>query len=222
MGLRNLIQSFVEKSLLQATVDRLLEKSILKTEFFIQLFLSASIATLGLIDNNMSIVIGAMVIAPLLTPLLSFSLGAISFKPKLFLFGLLAIILGSILGILTAAGLVYVMGHSEIPRQIVDIYTFHGYDFLIIALLSGMAASFASLNKDRSEQLIGVAIAAALVPPLAFAGIALGMQQYELFTKTITLYALNLLATSLGAMIVYASFLAKNRLDPAQIEEKKI
>ena len=219
MGIRDFIHNKIAKSELQETVDRLLEESLLHRGFFIRLFLSAAIATLGLLENNMAIVIGAMVIAPLLTPLLCLSLGGLSFKPKMIRYGLITVILGSILGIFTGAALVFILGKTVVPVEIVELYTFHSFDFLIIAFLAGMAGAFASLSQKTSEQLIGVAIAAALVPPLAFAGITLGLLEFELFRKTLILYLLNLLSTSLGAMVVYGIFLISNRVNTTKIEE---
>ena len=222
MGVKELIHARIAKSEMQKTVDRLLEASSLRAGFFIHLFLSAGIATLGLLEGNTAIVIGAMVIAPLLTPLLCLSLGVLSFKPKMIIYGLQATVLGSVLGILSGAAIVFLFGKTTVPAELLDLYTFHNYDFLMIALLSGMAGAYASLNPRRNEELIGVAIAAALVPPLAFAGIALGLQEMELFKDVLVLYLVNLLATSIGAMIVYGLFLAKNKVDPEEIVEKDV
>jgi uncharacterized hydrophobic protein (TIGR00271 family) len=220
MGLNNLLTKRIAKSELQNTVTKLLSESILKPRFFLLLFLSAAIATLGLLTENVSVTIGAMVIAPLLTPLLCFSLGGLSFKPKMIKFGLSALIFGSLLSILLSAGLVQVLGRTEIPESIMRLYSFNSFDFILIAFLSGMAGAFSSLKEETKDELIGVAIAAALIPPLAFAGIALGIGNIELFKETLILYGINLLATSLGAMVIYAIYMLTHRVDADQIKEK--
>lgn len=220
MGLKDLITNKLAKSELQKTVNRLLEESILKPRFFLLLFLSAAIATLGLLEENLSVVIGAMVIAPLLTPLLCFSLGGLTFKTKMITFGLSALIFGSALSILLSAGTAKLLGKTEIPQAILDLYTFHNFDFVIVAFLSGMAGAFSSLKDETKDELIGVAIAAALIPPLAFAGMALGIGELELFKDTTVLYLINLLATSLGAMLIYAVYMLTHKVDSDKIKEK--
>lgn len=220
MGLKISLTSRIAKSELQNTVSKLLDESILKPRFFLLLFLSAAIATLGLLEENVSITIGAMVIAPLLTPLLCFSLGGLSFKPKMITFGLSALIFGSVLSILLSAGLLQILGRTEIPVSVIDLYTFHNFDFILVAFFSGMAGAFSSLKEETKDELIGVAIAAALIPPLAFAGMALGIGDLDLFQNTLVLYGINLLATSLGAMIIYAIFILTHKVDADKIKEK--
>lgn len=210
----------IAKSELQNTVTKLLSESVLKPRFFLLLFLSAAIATLGLLEENVSVTIGAMVIAPLLTPLLCFSLGGLSVKPKMIKFGLSALIFGSILSILLSAGLVQALGRTEIPESVMRLYTFHNFDFILVAFFSGMAGAFSSLKEETKDELIGVAIAAALIPPLAFAGMALGIGDMNLFQNTLTLYGINLLSTSLGAMIIYAIFILTHKVDADKIKEK--
>jgi len=220
MVFKSLLKKRVMQNELQTTVNRLLEESILKTRFFLLLFLSTAIATLGLLEQNVSVTIGAMVIAPLLTPLLCFSLGGLNFKPKMILFGLKALIYGSVLSILLSAFIVQALGISEIPQNIVDLYNFHGFEFIYIALLSGMAGAYSSLKKETQDELIGVAIAAALIPPLAFAGMSLGVWDLNLFKSTLTLYIVNILATSLGAMLIYATYMIVHRINADKIEEE--
>lgn len=220
MGLKISLTSRIAKSELQNTVSKLLDESILKPRFFLLLFLSAAIATLGLLEENVSITIGAMVIAPLLTPLLCFSLGGLSFKPRMITFGLSALIFGSVLSILLSAGLLQILGRTEIPASVIDLYTFHNFDFILVAFFSGMAGAFSSLKEETKDELIGVAIAAALIPPLAFAGMALGIGDLALFKNTLILYGINLLATSLGAMVVYAIFILTHKVDADKIKEK--
>jgi len=220
MPFKKIITKHLKQNELQKTVGNLLEESILKSRFFILLFLSTSIATLGLLTENASVTIGAMVIAPLLTPLLCFSLGALNFKPKMILFGLKALILGSFFSIVLSALLVQVLGIKEIPEYLIKLYEFHGFEFIYVAVFSGMAGAYSSLKKETQDELIGVAIAAALVPPLAFAGIALGVWDIILFKETIILYLVNILATSLGAMFVYAMYMLVHRINGDKLAER--
>jgi len=209
----------VAQSELQETVDNLLALSKLNIKFFVFLALSAGIATLGLLEQNTAVVIGAMVLAPLLTPLLCFSLGILALKKKMILYGISAVLLGTILSILISAGMVLALDRNEIPGQIIDLYSFHTVEFLLVALFAGMAGAYSSFKTDTKDELIGVAIAAALIPPLAFAGIALGIQEMKLFKNTISLYGLSILSTTLGAMVIYAIYLVVNKVKPEKIKE---
>jgi uncharacterized hydrophobic protein (TIGR00271 family) len=220
MPIKKLIAKHLKQGELQRTVETLLGESILKSRFFILLFLSTTIATLGLLTENVAVTIGAMVIAPLLTPLLCFSMGALNFKPKMIVFGLKALVFGSFFSIVLSALMVQALQTSEIPASLIKLYEFHGFEFIYVALFSGMAGAYSSLKKETQDELIGVAIAAALVPPLAFAGISLGVGDFPLFKETLLLYVVNLLATSLGAMLIYAIYIFVHRINADKLAEK--
>lgn len=221
MGLiKQVAKNIIVKTELTITVDRLLKESKFTFNFFFLLIVSSIIATIGLLNNNTAVIIGAMIIAPLLTPLLCLSMGVLTVKKKMITYGVSSLVLGSVIGVITASVTTVLLGKTAVPYEVIDLYTVHDFEFILIAFLTGMAGAFSSLNPKRSEQLIGVAIAVALIPPLAFAGISLALQEQELLRSSITLFTLSILGTSLGAMIVYAAHFLRNQLDASELGEQ--
>ncbi len=219
MGIiKKVAQNIIVKTELTITVDRLLKESKFTFNFFFLLTVSAVIATIGLLNNNTAVIIGAMIIAPLLTPLLCLSMGVMAMKKKMIVYGVSSLFFGSAVGVATAYLTTALLGRTALPLEVIDLYTVHQFEFILIAFLTGMAGAFSSLNPKRSEQLIGVAIAVALIPPLSFAGISLALSEQQLFQDSIILFTLSILSTSLGAMVVYAAHFVRNQLDASEVK----
>ena len=169
-------------------------------DFLALICLSTSIAALGLIQNSGAVVIGAMLVAPLLTPMLGAGLSLVQGNIPLIkdaarsigLGFLTALVVGFIFGWLTP---IHVLTPELLGRGSPNILD------LIIALLSGAAAAYAVARPNLSGALPGVAIAAALVPPIATSGIALAVGDFSNATGAAALFGLNLVAIILGCSI---------------------
>ncbi|MFC2037923.1 DUF389 domain-containing protein [Chloroflexota bacterium] len=148
-----------------------------KIDFFVMIALSAAIASLGLLLNSPAVIIGAMLVAPLMAAIFGLSLAVVRGDLKLLrraasatLRGmLLAIFVGFVVGILYA-----LLASSAISQQAILSRTQPNLLDLGVALASGAAGAYALCRREVSAALPGVAIAAALVPPLAVVGIGLG------------------------------------------------
>ncbi|MBT65766.1 MAG: TIGR00341 family protein [Synechococcus sp. NP17] len=142
--------------------------------FFLLLICSAVIATLGLISNSSAVVIGAMIVAPLMDPILSLAFGLAISNNKLVKRSAITVIIGVITVIATATLLGWILDASEVNREIYSRTAPNLID-LGIAVAAAIAGSF-TLTRDRlSNSIAGVAIAVALVPPLCVCGIGLSM-----------------------------------------------
>ena len=142
--------------------------------FFLLLICSAVIATLGLISNSTAVVIGAMIVAPLMDPILSLAFGLAITNNKLVKRSAITVILGVVTVIGTATLLAWLLDASEVNREIYSRTAPNLID-IGIAVAAGIAGSF-TLTRDRlSNSIAGVAIAVALVPPLCVCGIGLSM-----------------------------------------------
>ncbi len=145
------------------------------TRFWTLLPLAAVIATAGIASNSTATVIGAMIVAPLMTPILGTALAIVlADRPN---------IVRSVFLVLAGAFLVVVMGYllgllSPVPevaatnQQVAQRVDPHLVD-LIAALATGAVGAFALVRSDISDTLPGVAIAISLVPPLAVVGLTL-------------------------------------------------
>jgi len=140
--------------------------------FFFMLAVSAVVATLGLLANSAAVIIGAMIIAPLMTPIISMSYWLIARRGILILRALLTVILGTLLTMGIAYLFTEVIGWKLLGTEIVSRIKPTLLD-LGIALAAGAAGAFAYTRQGISSTLAGIAIAVALVPPLCTVGIAL-------------------------------------------------
>ena len=142
--------------------------------FFLLLICSAVIATLGLISNSTAVVIGAMIVAPLMDPILSLAFGLAISDGRLVKRSAITVIIGVLTVIGTATLFGWILDASEVNREIYSRTAPNLID-LGIAVAAAIAGSF-TLTRDRlSNSIAGVAIAVALVPPLCVCGIGLSM-----------------------------------------------
>ena len=171
--------------------------------FGIMLALSVVIAVMGLQLNSPAIVIGAMLLAPLMQPVLG-SAGCLAL-------GLLGKASSSIIRVVVATVgcvLIAYLLAALLPDQpvftteIVSRTRPDGRD-LIVALAAGAAGAYATVREDASASLPGVAVAVALVPPLATLGITLQAGDLESAGGSALLYSTNLIAIVLVAVLVF-------------------
>jgi uncharacterized hydrophobic protein (TIGR00341 family) len=173
----------------------------LDSTYLLLVFLSTVVVAIGLIEDNVAVVIGAMVIAPLLGPNIALALGAalgdmpLMWKAiKTTLAGLATALLFSIL-----IGIFWPLNASS---QELMARTDVGLDSVVLALASG-AAAVISLTTGLASVLVGVMVAVALLPPTATLGIMLGSGQTKLAAGAALLLAVNIVCVNLAAKIVF-------------------
>lgn len=177
----------------------------LSVDFVIMLMMSAGIAALGLVQNSTAVVIGGMLVAPLMTPMLATGLALIQGNVQQFRASMKAMAVG-IGGALLAAMVVgFFSPWSDLSSEVVARGAPNLFD-LGIALLSGIAAAYALSRPGLAGTLVGVAVAVALVPPLCAAGIALVKLHLNIALGAAVLFITNLLAIILGAALVFRLF----------------
>ena len=142
--------------------------------FFVLLLCAAIIATLGLISNSAAVVIGAMIVAPLMDPILSLAFALSISNNKLAKRSLLTVVIGVLTVITTSALLASLLNVSEVNREMTSRTAPNLID-LGIAVAAAVAGSFSMTRERLSNSLAGVAVAVALVPPLCVCGIGLSM-----------------------------------------------
>ena len=170
--------------------------------FVILLLLATIIATLGLFVNSGSVIIGAMILAPLMQPIVSLSMGMLRQDKSLISHGIKTIIIGILLTLFIALIMAYMIPLKELTSQMSARLSPTILDMLI-AMASGMAAAYAKNDKDITASLAGVAIAVALVPPLAVSGIGIGWGDWSIFSSAFLLFSTNLIGIVLTASITF-------------------
>lgn len=137
---------------------------------------SGVIATFGLLSNSAAVIIGAMIVAPLMNPIISLSFGSIETNRVLVLRSLLTIVIGTTLIITMAFFVSELIGWKLAGSELIGRMNPSLLD-LGIAFAAGAAAAFAYTRPSVSSALAGITIAVALVPPLCTVGIALSLGQ---------------------------------------------
>jgi len=177
--------------------------------FFLLVVLSCVIATLGLITDSAAVIIGAMLIAPIMSPILGFSLASIVGDWRMLGRSLLGLLGGASLAIALSAALAWLASVSpfiiltELPHEVLSRTRPTPFD-LGVALAGGVAVVYALAQPSLSAALPGVAIATALMPPLCTVGIGLALGRMDVAGGAALLFATNLAAISFGGIAVFA------------------
>ncbi|MDH5544810.1 MAG: TIGR00341 family protein [Gammaproteobacteria bacterium] len=173
----------------------------LDSNFLILVFFSTIVAAIGLIEDNVAVVIGAMVIAPLLGPNLALALGTALGDGELIRKALV-----TNLGGLTVATLLSIsialLWPVDLESSELHARTVVGLDSVALALASG-AAAVLSLTTGLSSVLVGVMVAVALLPPTATFGLMVGSQQWDQALGALILLAVNIVCVNLSAKLVF-------------------
>ena len=196
------------------------------TAWWVMLLLSVAIATFGIMQDSTAVVIGAMLIAPLMTPILGASAGIVNAWRRRIIdsFGLV------VAGVGAAIALAFIIGQwipvivpLDVNSQVVSRTSPNVVDMLI-ALAAGAAGAYASVDRRVSASIAGVAIAVALVPPLGVVGLTLEAGQLADAFGAFLLFLTNFVSIVLAATVVlfltgYAPFqkLKENRAEVAPI-----
>jgi uncharacterized hydrophobic protein (TIGR00271 family) len=173
--------------------------------FWVLLILSTAIATLGIMADSTAVVIGAMLVAPLMTPIMAVSVAIVNGWPRRVSLSF-ATIAG---GVAVSIGVAWILAawvpqlvpiasngqiQSRISPTLID---------LLIAVAAGAAGAYATIDRRVSSSITGVAIAVALVPPLGVAGIMLKAGEYGDAGGALLLFLTNLVAIILTASVVF-------------------
>jgi uncharacterized hydrophobic protein (TIGR00271 family) len=174
-------------------------------EFVVMLMLSAAIATLGLIQSSSAVVIGAMLVAPLMTPLVAIGMALVQGNQQMFARATRAMGIGIAGALIASMAIGLLSPWRELSTEVMARGEPNVFD-LGIALLSGFAAAFAMARPGLMGTLVGVAIAVALVPPLASVGIATVKGDFRIAFGAAILFTTNLFAIIVGAALVFRFF----------------
>jgi uncharacterized hydrophobic protein (TIGR00271 family) len=175
-----------------------------RRRYAVLMTLSVIVAAMGLLQSSTAVVIGAMMIAPLMAPIMGMSASMVMGWGGRLLRSTVIVslsVLGAIALSWALARFIPVAGvglpEEAIARSSPDIRD------LVVALAAGTAGAYATVRRDVSGALPGVAVAVALVPPLAAVGVLLGLEQPDLARGAGLLFAANLFGILLAAAVVF-------------------
>jgi len=164
--------------------------------------LSATITALGLLLNSPAVIIGAMLVAPLMSAIVGMGLGVVQGDLRFLRLAAGAALRGMVLAIAIGTLMTIIVPNAAPNAEILGRTNPSLLD-LGIALASGVAGAYALCRKDVSASLPGVAIAAALVPPLAVTGIGIALGEGRIAGGALLLFFTNLVAISAAGGLVF-------------------
>lgn len=182
-------------------------------DFYVLVALSSVIATMGLLTNSVAVIIGAMLVAPLMSPILGIGLASVTGDDRTARDAAQAILRGMAFAV--GMALIITLGSqilpfnpitdpSALPSEIVARTHPSPFD-LAIALAGGLAAAYALAQPQISAALPGVAIATALMPPLCVIGITLALGDFGAAAGALLLYLTNLAAIAFAGILTFFS-----------------
>ncbi len=188
----------------------------LNGSFMVLVFLSTVVAAIGLLENNIAVIIGAMVIAPLLGPNIALAFAGVLGDRELLLQSVKTNLAGVSLTLLLSIVIGWLWPVATNNPEILS-RTNIGFDGVVLALASG-AAAVLSLTTGLASALVGVMVAVALLPPAAVLGMTLASGQFSLASGAALLLASNIVCVNLAANMV---FLTKGIKPRTWLEKRK-
>jgi uncharacterized hydrophobic protein (TIGR00271 family) len=170
----------------------------------LMLVLSVCVAALGLLENSTAVVVGAMMIAPMMAPIMGLAASLVMGWGTRLLFGVVVVGLSVVAAVALAWSAAAFLPASDVqlPAEVLSRSSPDVRD-LGVALAAGAAGAYATVRRTMSGALPGVAVAVALVPPLATVGVLLGRGQPGLAGGAGLLFATNLFGIVLAAAVVF-------------------
>ncbi len=190
---------------LKGDVGKALRKSVwdegqVTKSYMLMCGLSAGIAALGLLQSSTAVVIGAMLISPLMGPIASLGFGFASFDGHQIRNSIKVIAMGAAIGIMTGVLLTWLSPIRNATPEIIARTEPTLLD-LAVAVFSGIAGAYATVQQ-KGATAIGVAIATALMPPLATVGYGLGVANMTFAMGAFLLFLTNLAAIAFSFALV--------------------
>lgn len=184
------------------TIQALVDESSPRRSFLFMIIASSVVATLGLLNDSAAIVIGAMLVAPLLWPVIGISMGILLGDLRMIKLSLISILLSVLFAVVVAMLITFnyipLGAETEILNQTRD------FGFMLpVAIASGAAAAVAISFKALKEAISGIAVSVALIPPLVSIGIGLGGTDWHLMRTATEIFAMNLVGIIGTALLVF-------------------
>lgn len=202
-------------------ISNIINASTPKIDFYLLISFSTAIVSLGIVANNIALVIAGMIIAPLLSSILAISLGVVvgssiliwrSFK--IFIFSIFISFATSLL-----VGLIFPI--SDISWNLLSAMNVSYLSFAI-ALVAGLTAAYTWRRSEIKDALPGIAIAVTLVPPLASLGLLLAREEWQAFVDVLNFFTLNVLGIFLAGLLIFFIPNLSHSLKAKKIADKEI
>lgn len=187
-----------------AVVRKLMQSSTPDFDYFYFVGLSVSMAALGLLIDSTAIVIGSMLIAPLMYPILGLALGLVMSNAQVIGRSFVTLTKSMVIGLVVAILATFLFqGDTYLTNEVLLRTSFELHHF-VVAMIAGLAVSYALAQPEWSETLPGIAISVALIPPLATMGIGLAVLNSDVFIGAFMLLLINMGGILFAAMVSFS------------------
>jgi uncharacterized hydrophobic protein (TIGR00271 family) len=192
------------------------QSSYSSLDFLVLIIVSAMLAAFGLILNSNAVIIGAMLVAPLMTPLIAFATGLVVGNLTIMRQAAGTLLQGILASLLVALLVGWISSTSIVTSEMAGRGNVTFLD-MGVALASGIIGAYAKARKDIPSALAGVAIAAALMPPLVTVGLAISFREWALAQGASLLFLTNIVSITLAAWVTFLwlGLRPGKRYDPA-------
>ena len=170
--------------------------------YLVLMVLSVLLALTGLYANSAPVIIGAMILAPLMAPIISLAMGLARTEVSLIRSSLGTLGAGVGLGLIFAIAVAWIMPLDQLTVEMRGRISPTLLD-LSVAIISGIAGAYAYAKEEIAKSLAGVAIAVALVPPLSVAGVGLGWGDWTVARGAFLLFTTNLVGIAMAASLTF-------------------
>jgi uncharacterized hydrophobic protein (TIGR00271 family) len=198
-----------QSSILRATreekneaIARLIASAGFRRGYYLLLTLSVAIVTAGLLTNSPAVIIGGMLMAPVLVPILSLSLSIVTRSVRGIMHSLRVMVASLLWVFFLSFTITWVFAFTEMLIPWIPEIVSPGL-YIFIAFCAGVAAAFAWVKEDLAPSIAGVAVAVSLLPPLCAVGIGSAMGDVDLASTSFLLFLLNVAGMLLGAVLVF-------------------
>mgnify|MGYP006282411139 CR=1 FL=1 len=196
----------LEKASFHATRESLItfaqSNSQIDFQYIMLVIVSAIITSLGLILNNVAVIVGSMVIAPMLGPILAITIGIVIGSGQLIKKGISAEIIGTVIAILVGFIIGLIIPDVDLTEAL-KIRMFPTLADLLIATSAGAASAYTLIRGQLKTGLVGVMVAASLLPVMGAIGIGISMANQTLILGGFLLLGGNFLGLILANMLVF-------------------
>jgi uncharacterized hydrophobic protein (TIGR00271 family) len=202
-------------------IETLIADSTPDFNFFFLVTLSVLMASFGMLADSVAIVIGSMLIAPILYPILSLSLGVSMSDYKLISRSFYTLVKSVVIGII--AGIVATLFFSNGDGVTSEILarTEPSLVYFLVAIISGVAVSYALVKPNLSETLPGVAVSVALIPPLSVMGIGIAKLDWAIVSGSTVLFLINVAGIVFASMVSFSLMNVVRKQKVAEVALKK-
>lgn len=209
--------------------SHIIDSSAPRIDFYFLIVLSSSIVSLGLLIDNVILVIGGMLVTPLLSPILAISLGIVISDHKVLARSvkvfLLAILSSLVVAIIT--GFFLPKNLNEIELIQIMQPSLLG---LLVAIIAGLAASYTWVKPELNVNLAGIAVTVTLLPPLVAVGLTIASGEWLILRDALNTFILNVFGIIVASLVIFSlmdfykakeKMIAEVKQEEKEFEKKK-